>query len=192
MGEYSKYRGRSTGRILHALDVYCDTYHRLSENARIGDGDVLYHDAKVATYHWETEGLRDIKGLALVALPDDDVPYFDFWPTPSVSQECVNLFHRAQYLKRPFLDDFGICSVANWAVQELRHVLTYDEALAIRHVRDRLKGEWNDTTVGPKIVEKIQATLQEIAESQLSYDAKCQKLFLDNWKHWAFCTVYEI
>ena len=48
--EYRKYRGRSCGRILHALNVYCRNFWEL-DRMIIGDGIVHRgHDGPVYLY----------------------------------------------------------------------------------------------------------------------------------------------
>ena len=55
MGSYSGYRGQCPGRILHCLSIYCDTYHRLCENACVGSGQITYHGKVIANYLWPVD-----------------------------------------------------------------------------------------------------------------------------------------
>ena len=124
---------------------------------------------------------------------NDDTPFLVFeheCKKPIINEDLLRRWERAQYLYRPFLDDPYILPSVNYAVQEIRKVLSLNEALAIQHVRDRLNGEWNDVTVSDDTMKSIQNTVK-IQSAHVSTQASKQK-FIDSWQHLAMCAIYEI
>lgn len=79
---YSQYRGRSVGRILHALNVYCNLH--IAEHASVSENKVYYPSDKLfATFEWEGE----------------DVPVLTFL------DHNKELYTKNQEEKKPYLDD---------------------------------------------------------------------------------------
>ena len=58
MSEYSRYRGRSVGRILHCLHTYCSCPHL--DTTTVGDGKVWSGKEVFATYTWPEATDSDI------------------------------------------------------------------------------------------------------------------------------------
>ena len=81
---YSKYRGRSVGRILHALNFYT-TLH-IAERATVGKEEIHFPENNLfATFTWEG---------------DTDIPIITF------VGENKEKWQKEQTAKKPFLDDF--------------------------------------------------------------------------------------
>lgn len=164
-------KGRSLSRVLYAIETYCRSYHRLSENCQVGDGLVTYYGKTVATYSWD----------------DEDTPVFEFHEFDTFHQTIAEGFTKDQFFKRPFLDSFFHTTSINYVVQEVRKELTFSEALAIRHIRDRLDGEWNNITVQDSTVKKIKDGIHKHSQGDFSVE-DAEKY----WQHIAMCTIYDI
>ncbi len=139
MSSYSGYRGQSVGRILHCLDVYCPTNHRLCENASVGDGVVKYHGNIIARYVFSAEG---------------DIPQFEFLPLKGERDSLHKEFEKNQFFYQPYLDNPAAVMNFKFLVQEVRKVLTFEEALIFRHIRDKTPDDWrylDDKPVADKI-----------------------------------------
>lgn len=162
---------RTIQRIINCLQVICNSYHRLHEHAQIGDGVVTYYGKRFANYEF---------------LGDTDVPHFQFstlWDDKA--HEFNKTFERRQFLLQPYIDNILVRDNINYAVQEIRKTLLFDEALAIRHVRDVLDGDWNNVTVKTHTENKI---IRGILR-HLNVDTQQARQMM---KHIAMCCVYEI
>lgn len=136
MGFYSKYRGRSVGRVLGALEAYCGLTHWV-ESCQIGDGKVTFAGKTVATYEWIGA----------------DIPRFTFLGEYAHFQKHADLRER-------FLDEIDTMPQRpECIVQEIKVALTLWEALQIRHVRDT---ELGMSFLQREIVEKIQQTISAV------------------------------
>jgi hypothetical protein len=154
------YPPRSFGRVVECLKVYTHPNpYDLAHTCQIGDGKVTFHGDLVATFTW----------------PDDN-PLFDFVETR---------YREQQYRKRRYLDDSAARFNFDCAVQEVRECLTFDEALAIRHVRDRLDGEWNDITIKGSTLDKIRRTLYIATHKALPKS-------IEDVHHVAMCAIYDV
>lgn len=170
MSFYRGYKGQCAGRVLYGLDIYCNTYHRLCEYAQIGDGTVEYHRKVVAYFEWE-----------------GNIPKFTF--TDSLNTHDSNIrerFEEAQFRRFPYFDDWMVLDYVDYVIQEVRKSLTFDEALAIKHVRDFFKGEWNDITVQKPTIDKIIETIGNSSHGYLKEKAP------QMWQHIALCAIYCI
>ena len=132
MTEYSEYRGRSIGRVLHALHTYCKVPGL--DSSTVGDGVIKLHGEVIATYKWSDD-------------LESDVPEFIF---------VDKRWNREQTIVKPFLD-FDCCQSPSFIVQEIRSKLTFDEALLLRWIRDEHNSDWSllRTPLKDKIIESI-------------------------------------
>ena len=162
--------GRTIGQVLYCLEVYCESNQRLGENAQVGNGKVTYYGELVADFDWD----------------ENNIPNFDFYEF-GMYPEIYKRFQEQQFFKKPFLDMRYELYCINYLVQELRTELSFDEALAIRHIRDHFKGEWNDITVKPETVDKIKKAV--VKHSQNVFDEAKAEIW---WQHFALCAIYSI
>lgn len=171
---HAQHRGRTLGRILHCLSVYCDTNHRLFENASVGAWNVFYHDTLVATYTWPDN-------------PEDDVPTFQFYEFDP-QYKLKTQFEENQFRKKPYLDDPELLMDINYIVQQVRLALSFEDALLIRHVRDNLTGDWDQ--LARYVIENLKGKIQRVLETDCygHYRGRVKEI----WKHMALCAVYSI
>ena len=169
--EYAKYRGRSVGRILHALNMICTNWWQL-DHMIIGNGIVRHgHDGPIlARYHWNPDD------------ETDDTPIFDF-------QEENNPWARRQAINRPFIDDLYTWQTPEYCTQEVRKILSFDEALAIRWIRDKFDSDWNSMMESTRnhIEKKAKRILRKI-----TWNRADNEWYDKHWKHFAMCAVLEI
>lgn len=171
MGWMSQYRGRSCGRVLYGLEVFCESNHRLFEVACVSGSFVEVHGKVIATYTWPDD-------------PADDKPLFEFL---EFDRHCKNLavrFTEAQFQRRPYMDDRIVLSCLTYTIQEVRRCLSFDEALLIRHIRDYKHGDlWDMFPEESK--RKICAKLPASSHGYITTDNV-------DWKHIALCAIYSI
>lgn len=165
---YAKYKGRSIGRILHCLAVFCRNYPHLDQT-QVGDGKVTLGGKTLATYTWPDEG---------------DVPEFTFVSNGLTDDsDSAEYWTRCQQILSPFVDD-SCAENAIYAVQCLRNKLTLTEALSIRWARDELEGE--RTSVTRDTEDKIKRIMIEnLFVSNKEWADK-------HWWHFALCSILEI
>lgn len=184
MGWMSHYRGRSCGRVLYGLEVFCESNHRLFETATVGSGEVKYYDEIVATYTWPgvdeplvSEDLKTVKAL-------DDRPLFTFFEFDRHSKGLAARFTEAQFQRRPYMDDRQVLMNLSYTIQEVRNCLTFDEALHIRHIRDYKDSDLWDTV--PEFMKlKICVVLSASSHGYITEKNV-------DWKHIALCAIYSI
>ena len=171
---YSHYRGQSVGRILHCLSQYCDTYHRLCENACVDDGKITYHGEIIAYYSWPAD-------------KNDDVPAINFVECKSIKNDLIENFNKNQRWEKPFLDEQMPQTVA-YLVQEIRKIISLEEALSIKFIRDKWDGDWEQVSwYGRNRAERvIRNRLRQLCERWS--DEQINKY----WKHLAMCAIYDI
>lgn len=180
MSERSGYRGRNSGRVFYAVEVFCRSNHDLAHQGVISFDDaggyLTYRSKKFATFQWAED-------------PADDRPIFTFIDIDDdlrrVHATPAETWQRAQFLKRPYLDDRQVLFSIDYTVQAIADSLTFSEAKAIRHVRDKLNGEWNPVTVPVELEQKIQRVIKESSHGYINDDNA-------DWRHLAFCAIYEI
>ncbi len=175
---YSQYRGRGAGRILHALEVYVNK-SIIVDHVQIGDGEITYASAEIvgnkferksrlfAKYEWEGEDTPNITFLL-------DVPYC----------QKAKEFAKYQYFKKPFLDDFVILTGSlTYCIQEVRNVISLQEALFFIWKRDK----HNEANVQKELEDKIKESIQKSYHNHLTYE-QVEKM----WLHVAYCSVYDV
>ena len=96
---YTKYRGKTCGRILHALEVY--RVMRVDE-VIVGDKEVYLFGNKLAQFSWE----------------EGDTPDFIF------HGENRKEYTRNQFFKKPFLDDHFTLIQLDYCVQEIKKLIS--------------------------------------------------------------------
>ena len=191
MGSYSGYRGRSAGRILHCLDTYCDTYHpRLQETACVGDGKITYQNTQIAYYYWpdEMSSLDRQQWASIPEVEESDVPIIHFCDNSKLDASLIQRFNRNNFISRPFLDEM-MPQTADYLVQEIRKVISLDDALAIQFIRDKHEGDWERVSWygRPRAEQRIKTNLAKNCFGYWDND-KINKY----WKHLAMCTIYGL
>lgn len=164
-GWWSKYKGRSCGRIIHAIDMYCGL--RIAEEIKIGNGKIELYGKPFATYTWE----------------DEDVPNISFATNTDKS------FYKNQFMLKPFIDNYIFANEVPFIVQELRHKLTLDQGLHIKWIwEDKYNDKyWHGLDI---IIKNIVNTL--IPKIYLEDNYFCKINVEDIWEHLAYCAIYEI
>lgn len=166
MGWMSQYRGRSCGRVLYGLEVFCESNHRLFEVACVSGSFVEVHGKVIATYTWPDD-------------PADDKPLFEFLEFEGLAAR----FTESQFQRRPYMDDRQVMQGLSYTIQEVRNCLTFPEALHIRHIRD-YKGDMWDMFPEP-LKRKICAKLPASSYGYITTENV-------DWKHIALCAIYSI
>ena len=110
----------SVGRVLQAISVYCDLL--LAERFTVGNGEVRDGDNLIASYTW--------KG---------DVPFFEFKDSIAGMGETIEFWKKKQFVLSRYLDNARMQDLAMYLVQEVRRLISLEDALQIRFVRDTLK-----------------------------------------------------
>ncbi len=122
MGRFETYRGRTIGRVLHAIDTYCKSADRLDENACVSDGNVTYNGRLLATYTWQ----------------EPDIPVFEFLEECDANHAGLRaMYIEQQFRLQPFLDDRFILYSVNFAIQDVREKLGPDGVEFFRQVVSR-------------------------------------------------------
>jgi hypothetical protein len=164
-GWWSYYKGRSCGRIIHAIDMYCGL--RIAEEIQIGNGTITLYGKPFATYTWE----------------DEDIPNIIF----TLDQD--KSFIKNQFLLKPFIDNYNFANEIPFIVQELRHKLTLDQGLHIKWIWES-KGNnkyWNSVDI------KIKIILKALIPHMYLEDNSFGKINIEDiWEHLAYCAIYEI
>lgn len=167
---YRGSRGRSVGRIMHCLDVYCKTNDRLHEMATIDNGSVWYGDALVARYNWSDIYL-------------DDTPHFIFYEY-SKQYKRAKQFEEAQFRKKPYLDMPDMLYNLDYTIQEVCGSLSYNEALWLNTVRRRFPDSW---------WENVEDTLARVREIVVKYTSRYVAVIDDEMvRHIAECAIYDL
>jgi len=130
MTPYSNYKGRSVGRIVHYIYLYCGI--NIGEYCQIGDGTVLYGGKTIATFTWENEG-------------DDSVPNFTFLNSLDLfGSEVVNDWRERQYKIKPFayLPTLGLN--VEYVIQEVAKEYYFDFETMDEMAKTRMReaGRW--------------------------------------------------
>lgn len=172
------HRGRNLGRIMGLIQLYCRTYHSLYETGQYGDGICWYHGKVFATFTWPED-------------EQSDLAHFTFQTTLDTDRDKLSaMFAEQQFMLAPYVDQLFVGDIYA-LVYQVRKAITFDEALAIRHVRDKLNGEWNDTTVKPITMNKITDTIAENICFFGTDDMKMKKAETMK-EHIALCAIYNI
>lgn len=167
---YSHYRGKNGGRILHAVHVYCGLNY--AEYIKYGDGKITYQSKPFATYSFP----EDIKNDH-----ENDGPLLRFDPTVKDSE----YFEKNQFFQRPYLDDFAHRDNIRYVIQEVQKCMNFTSALAFKHARDKLNGDFDSVIFEDKnnVILKIQETIKYAAHGYFSPE---------HWKHVVLCAIYDI
>lgn len=221
MSHYSQYRGRSVGRILHCLEVFVKQFPRIDETV-VGDGAIFLHQKLFATYSWPS-----------ISSGEFDVPLFD-WARVRESRRAyvaalgtnviaepygldsgtIDSFAKNQAILYPFVDDLALCSDATYLVQQIRYNISFDEALIIRHVRDKFNGQWDEVLLESNKSsrgkgKRLDQRIQEIMVLELlrgSVPTNKRTFFISGkevnmtwrefaesyWQHFARCAILDI
>jgi hypothetical protein len=164
---WSNCRGKSIGRVIHALNVYCGL--RIAEECQVGNNKVYYPRGKLfATYIWN----------------DEDTPVFFFEET---NKDFLDEFSRKQTILKPFLDEPFFRSSATFIVQEIRSCLSFDQALFIRFVRDQWNGDWSQVIQRYDIQNIITQKMISLYPFSIT-----KEIALSWWKHFALCAILDI
>lgn len=90
MSSYSHYRGRSCGRLLHCVEVYCDIFCYWKDWVKVGHNALYYgrnpdgNEKKIANVTWPED-------------ENDDVPHIE-WIASALEDGYAARFEKAQYL----------------------------------------------------------------------------------------------
>lgn len=161
---HAKYRGRSIGRVLHALEVY--TNSRIAEVAQVGDGKIVFAQKPFATYEWE----------------DEDTPVLTF--DKMIRSET---YERNQYIHKPFLDNFYVSSGLNYAIQQLREDLSIEDANCLLFRRDYCKNSIIPESLQVKIIKSMKTTLEQYLKF-----VEEKEIVEKHWLHFGLCAVYGL
>ena len=101
--------------------------------------------------------------------------------------DLIENFNKNQRWEKPFLDEQMPQTVA-YLVQEIRKIISLEEALSIKFIRDKWDGDWEQVSwYGRNRAERvIRNRLRQLCERWS--DEQINKY----WKHLAMCTIYDI
>lgn len=180
VSSYSSHRGRCVGRVCHALCVYTRRFD--IDHAQVGTGSVTIHGKVFATYIWPGEKLGDLqKGMLAIDKPADDTPIIYFEESEAKKEYVKN-----QYIAAQFLDDPNALDNIYYAVQQLRHVLSLQDALWIKWLRDEQQSAWDAVCPPNEIKTKIVNSLRK------NIKRMTPAWYEEHWQHFAMCAIWEI
>lgn len=165
--------GRCVARLIHCLQACQIGHYGLSERA-IFDGNLVkdgQNGPVFATYQWECE---------------TDTPHFTFYPQnyPDCDLPSFKEYERKQFYIKPYIDDLEMQNSIAYIVQEAKKVVSLNEALNIREIRDLRFGEWQHIT-SDTIHNITYAILEGTHRKVLS---RVESL----WRHVAMCMIFDM
>jgi hypothetical protein len=169
---YSQYNGKSVGRILHAINMYCGL--QIAEEVQVGDGKVSLHGLPLAEYIWE----------------GGDIPVFNF-DVCCVRKDMIEEFKLNQFFFQPFINNDIFVDYVKYIVQEIRKSLTFEEALKIKFFKDENR-DYHGNTLWIELKKKVVPIIKENTPSLFLSEDKYKIDIEDIWKHLCFCAIYEI
>jgi hypothetical protein len=165
--EYSKYEPGSVGYLIHCLHQY--GHYDLAEDSKFGSGDIKY------------------RGEVLASIGEKDgLPYLYFrTPCDPNLYDAASLRYQ-QFLKRPYLHNYTVLFQLEYVVQEIRGCLTFNEALGIKHVVEKLEGKIETLIPYEDMMIKIKRVMYEASHNHLAPYVE------DIWQHLAIASAYSI
>ena len=166
---YARYRGRTQGRLLHALSVYAKGYYDICKLSQVGDGRVNLGDHLVACYQWV----------------DEDTPSFSFYDFDPLRPQIGKSLNAYQFFRQPFLDDPLLLLNLDFMIQEVRRSMTLAQAIEARYARDVVDQNWE--IINEEWGEVVRAKIVACSGQTFS-----KELAVIHWKHIALCAIYGI
>ncbi len=176
---WSKYEGRSAGRMLHCLDVYNQGSCNLNiDEVTIGNNELFYHRKKFAEIvSWSVVGERE-------------TPIFKFIQFDEVYYKHVpSALEKSQYIKRPFVDNSAVTGNLYYTIQEVKKVLTLEEACMIIWIRDKHNEDWPILSISS--LNRIESKIKDVL-SECYWGRAYEYGIWQHWKHIALCSVYRM
>ncbi len=177
---YSQYKGQSMGRQMHCLSVLLEGTSSIHADDCLfghdkvtGKGRISIWNQKLADVDWEG---------------DSDIPTFKFYDLGESDYEKVAArLERAQYIKKSFYDNPRILYNITYAVQEVRKVLTFDQALYLVWIRDKHNCDW--TLGSDSYRAEIKVKVCEVI-NKAYYGSLPQEDLDVYWTHFCLAAIY--
>lgn len=175
---YEQYEGRSIGRLSHFLAYYLNGTHYRHAETQIGDGKIWWNKDVILNYEFQVvDFIKD--GTTLTRM---EVPVFS--PTLALTKVDAAEIKKNQFFYRPYVDCHYIKNGLEYAVQEVRKCLTFDDGLFLIWLRDVHNSDWSRPVGIPKIERKVLAAINT------AYHGRVAATMI--WKHLCMCAVYGV